>query len=373
MRNGIGSVLHVVASRWGFFVAPMVLAPVVAVTVGHAEHAVVKTTQLVDPALVSYAPSMEVAGRLSIAGSETMRPMLMKLVGDFTLLHPNVKIAVEGGGSEGAIHEFMIGYSQQRRGEKSRQGHDGAAMVTVLASSRQLTAEEKRNFMLRFGYDPIELPIAMDAVAIYVHASNPVAGLTMAELDSIFGAENKRGLNRKVETWGAVTDADAWKEQVIHRYGRDVKSGTRRFFQQHVLLDGKFKDDVLEQQGAATELLSIARDPLGIGYAGVISSASSMVRMVPVAKESDDPYVEPTADSILDGTYPLRRDLYLYINAAPDQTLNPLLREFLRFANSRQGQETVAKAKFYPVRFHQVAVNLHRLGESSWMATSRPH
>ncbi|WP_447980503.1 PstS family phosphate ABC transporter substrate-binding protein [Candidatus Nitrospira bockiana] len=341
--------------------AGLVLSVSVA-TVGHAEHGVVKTTQLVDSQLVSYRPATEVAGRLAIAGSDTMRPLLAKIASEFLVIHPDVKIAIEGGGSESGIHEFLIGYSQQRRGEKSRQGHDGAAMATILASSRQLTDAEKRKFTARFGYEPIELPIAMDAVAVYVHQSNPIAGLTLAQLDALYSAERRRGA-QPIETWGQLGLADEWKDEVIHLHGRDAKSGTRRFFQQQVMLNADFKDNVLDQKGAASELLAIARDPSAIGYAGVIGYETSLVRMVPLAQQPGSPFVAPTSESIRDGSYPLRRDLYLYANVPVKGGASGLLSEFLRYVNSRDGQVAVAKAKFYPVTMAQVEKNLQRLGD----------
>jgi phosphate transport system substrate-binding protein len=334
-----------------------------------ADHSIVNTTYLVDPTLASYDP-MEVSGRLSIAGSETMRPLLAKLASEFSVFHPNAKIAVEGGGSEDGILEFTMGYSQQRRGEKSRLGHAGAAVAMVLSSSRQLTAEETRRFAARFGYEPLELPIAMDAVAIYVHPSNPIQGLTLAQLDADFGKDRKRGLGR-IETWGQLGLFDGWSNHPVHLNGRDAKSGTRRFFQQHVLLDGDFNSDVLEQRGAASELLSIARDPLAIGYAGVIGYESSMIRMVPLAKKAGEAFINVTPETIKDGSYPLRRDLYLYVNTQAGN-IHPLVREFLMFVNSKEGQVAIAKAKFYPASAIQVAKNRQGLAEATRLAGIPP-
>lgn len=313
-----------------------------------AEHAGLQQLPSSQATQAAYAPAPKLEGRLAIAGSDTMRPLLMRLSGDFIRQHARVKIAVESAGSSQAIREFIIGISAQRRGDKARgSGHEGAAQVTVLASSREMTDDERKKFVARYGYEPLSVPIALDAVAVYVHKSNPVKSLTLEQLDGIFSASRKRG-GQDIARWGLLGLGDGWSNQPVSIHIRDKKSGTRDFFDSEVLQGGTVKASAMEEPGSASMVLAIARDPLGIGYAGVGFDISE-VRAVPLAKGPGEAGVAPTVESVTGGSYPLSRALYLYVNQDPKAKFNPVLLQFLRYANSPQGQAVVSGAKAYPL------------------------
>lgn len=316
----------------------------------------------VDPAIEPYTNHNGLQGKLSIAGSDTMRPLISKLSAEFLSLHPGAQIAVEGTGSSAAIREFLLGLSYQRRGDKVQsRGTAGSNAVELLASSRQLTEEEQKGFEFNYGYRPLEVPIAMDAVAIYVHKNNPIQRLTLAQIDGIFGKDHKRG-QAAISNWSQVGLLDSsLAQQPIHLYGRDKRSGTREFFKHVALKDGDLVDTVVEQPGSASEIIAIAQDPLAVGYAGAGFNISE-VRQVPIASQPDQSALLPSVDTVTSGTYPLGRSLYLYVKKNPNDKLAPFVAEFLSFVNSRQGQETVARASFYPLTGAQVAKNLQDLG-----------
>lgn len=316
----------------------------------------------VDPAIEPYTNHNGLHGKLSIAGSDTMRPLISKLSAQFLSLHPGAQIAVEGTGSSAAIREFLLGLSYQRRGDKVQsRGTAGSNAVELLASSRQLTEEEQKGFEFNYGYRPLEVPIAMDAVAIYVHKNNPIQRLTLAQIDGIFGKDHKRG-QAAISNWSQVGLLDSsLAQQPIHLYGRDKRSGTREFFKHVALKDGDLVDTVVEQPGSASEIIAIAQDPLAVGYAGAGFNISD-VRQVPIASQPDQSALLPSVDTVTSGTYPLGRSLYLYVKKNPNDKLDPFVAEFLSFVNSRQGQETVARASFYPLTGAQVAKNLQDLG-----------
>lgn len=323
-----------------------------------AEHpGITQTNPAIDPQVASYSSTRDLSGRLTIAGSQTMQPLLAKLAAEFGTYHPDVQITVEGIGSREAIKSFIFGYSLQRRGEKARKGHNGASEVNLLASSRELTEKEIEAFSSTNGYEPLAIPVAMDAVAVYVHRDNPVQGLTLAQIDAIFGVTRKRGHSEDIKAWGQAGLRDSWQHQPIRLYGRNEQSGTRDFFRTAALLDGDLKDEVKEMPGSASEILAIARDPLGMGYAG-IGFQTSYVRAVPIAEEQGKPYVSPNKESVLSGSYPLRRHLYLYVDKGD---LDPVLDEFLKFVNSREGQQTVVRADLYPLSKQEVDGNLAAL------------
>ncbi len=328
-----------------------------------------------DSSIESYSSHHNgLTGRLSIAGSDTMNPLVSKLAARFMISHPGVKIAVDGVGTHAAMREFQLGLSYQRRGDKARgKGNEGANRVELLASSRDLTEEEIAGFESNHGYRPIGIPIAMDALAIYAHKDNPLPQLTMAQLDGIFGKQRKRG-HAPVVTWkqaglleGALT------QRPLHLYGRDKRSGTRAVFKHLALLDGELNEGVTEQPGSASTILAIAQDPLAIGYAGVGFQMPS-VRIVPIASKPGEPALLPSEDDVVSQAYPLSRPLYLYVKKSPKEKLDPVVSEFLSFINSRQGQETVGQAGLYPLTGVQVTRNRQALGlsQGTMMATPEP-
>jgi phosphate transport system substrate-binding protein len=314
----------------------------------------------VDAGIASYTAPANLSGNMVIAGSDTMQPLMLKLATAFRQVHRSAKVGVQGGGTEKALMQFLIGQAQIRRGDGYYSGHQISSDVSLLASSRRLTEEEFKDFRSRYGYDVTEIPIAMDAVAIYVNRENPIHGLTLEQVDAIFGADRKRGVQEDIATWEQLGLKERWAQQPIHLYGRDKQSGTRSFFKHAALLDGDLKGTIREEPGSATEILAISRDALALGYAG-IEFQTSMVRAVPLAEKAGMPFVAPSAESAASGAYPLGRPLYLYVKKDPQEALAPVILEFLKFVNSREGQRTVAKAGAYPLPTAQVAKNLQTL------------
>lgn len=314
----------------------------------------------VDSTIEPYVSQNGLSGKLSIAGSDTMRPLLTKLAAQFMVLHPSTQIAVEGVGSGAAVREFQLGISYQRRGDKVRgRGTGGSNTVELLASSRRLTEDEIQGFESNHGHRPLEVPVAMDAVAIYVQKDNPVQQLTMQQVDAIFGKDRKRG-HAPVTHWGQIGVPGSLASEPIHLFGRDKRSGTRDFFKHVALKDGELNDTLIEQPGSASEIIAIAQDPQAIGYAGEGFQISA-VRTVPIAPDSGQPAVLPSREAVISGAYPLGRELYLYVKKNPTGELDGVLREFLSFVNSRQGQETVARAGYYPLTGTQIARNRQEL------------
>ncbi|HSE59596.1 MAG TPA: PstS family phosphate ABC transporter substrate-binding protein, partial [Nitrospiraceae bacterium] len=305
-----------------------------------AEHAGLPLLKLSGTTRIGYSPVNGLEGRFTVAGSDTMQPLMLRLASEFHRMHPNTKIAVQGGGSELAMMQFLENQAAIRRGDARAQGHLVSGKVALLASSRSLNDEERRDFRSRFGFDAVEMPIALDAVAIYVHRDNPIHGLTLEQVDGVFSQSHKRG-SQDIRTWGQLGLEDR-AAQRIAVHGRDKKSGTRSFFKHVALLDGELRDDVQEAIGSASEILAISRDPWAIGYAGA-GFQTSYVRMIPIAEKADAPFVLPTQTTTADRSYPLSRHLFLYANQ-PVGELEPAVREFLKFINSTEGQLTVAKA-----------------------------
>ena len=326
----------------------------------HAEQSGPFAGVMVDPALERYSPAAQVTGGFKVQGSDTMHSLMRRLVLDFQTRQPKVTIDLKSGGSAKSIAEFLEPPQPGRIVVKEER----AKQAVLVSSSRELVDAEIRTFASQRGYEPLAIPIAVDAVALYVHKDNPVKGLTLDQVDAIFSTARHRGYKENIATWGDLGLGNGWEKAPIQLYGRDRKSGTRAFFQEHVLAGGDFKPNLKEEPGAASVILALSRDQLGIGYSGIGLQASS-VRIVPLAETEGAPFIAPSASTVADQTYPLRRLLYLYLDKAPDASLSPALQEFLSFVKSREGQETVVKAGFYPLPVDQLEKFFVALGSSS--------
>lgn len=316
----------------------------------------------IDGALAHYNPQSQIAGTFKVQGSETMYPLMSRLTMEFQRRQPKVAIDVKGGGSTKAVAEFL--QPPLSKTGKVMLLEERAGSFKMIATSRELFDAEVKEFVAQHGYEPTAVPVAVDAVALYVHKDNPVSGLTLDQVDAMFSTTRNRGYKTAITQWGQVGLTDGWEKAPIQLYGRDRKSGTRAFFQDHCLAGGEFMSGLHEDPGAASVILDLSRDQLGIGYSG-LGLLSSSVRVIPLAEAAGTPYVTPSAATVADQTYPLRRVLYLYIDKAPNVPLPAAAQEFLTFIMTQEGQEAVTKAGFFPLPPGEAMKSAVALGLSS--------
>jgi phosphate transport system substrate-binding protein len=322
----------------------------------------------VDANLARYNPQAQVTGNVKVRGSDTMYPLLSRLSLEFQRRQPKVNVDVKGGGSTKAIEEFL--QPPLYKTGKVVLREERASQFWFLATSRELFDAEIKAFTEENGYEPTAVPVAVDAVALYVHKDNPLPGLTLEQIDAMFSAARNRGGKAALTKWGQLGMIDGWENAAVQLYGRDRRSGTRAFFQEHVLAGGDFLPTVHEEPGAASVVLNLSRDQLGIGYSG-LGLQTSTVRVVPLAEAEGMPYVMPSSSTIGDQTYPLRRVLYLYINKDPKASLPPAAKEFLAFLMSQEGQEAVIKAGFFPLPANQISTTGVALSKTTNQGATR--
>jgi phosphate transport system substrate-binding protein len=281
----------------------------------------------VDSAIPHYTKVDNVSGELVSVGSDTLTDVMVLCAREFRNIYPQGEIQLEDKGSATAPPALIEGRSQ------------------LAPMSRLMTQDEIGAFEQKYGYKPTVYKIALDALSIYVHKDNPVRGLTLQQVDGIFSSTLKRG-GPSLETWGSVGLSGDWAKKAITLYGRNNVSGTNAYFKEHVLQQGDFKTRVNEEISEQV-LDGVANDPSGIGYSGT-GWKTSQVRTVPLGTTAGS-FVEPTYKNSLDGTYSLARFLYIYVNQKPGQPLDKLTGEFIRYVLSREGQEAVVQAKFFPL------------------------
>jgi len=309
-----------------------------------AQEPAARPTVRVDERYADYRPVQGVSGSIKSVGSDTLNN-LMTLWGEgFKIQYPNVRIEVEGKGSSTAPPALIEGTS------------------TFGPMSRKMKAKEEDDFEKKYGYKPTAIPTSVDMLAVYVHKDNPLASLTLVQVDAIFSKSRKAGQVNDVRTWGDVGLSGEWADKPISLYGRNSASGTYGFFKEHALLNGDFKDSVKEQPGSSAVVQGVASDRYGIGYSG-IGYKTADVRAVPLALAGKLP-VDAEIDHAYDGTYPLWRFLYVYVNHKPGSQMDPLRREFIAYLLSKQGQLDVIKDGYFPLPYPVAKKTLESIGSN---------
>jgi phosphate transport system substrate-binding protein len=182
-------------------------------------------------------------------------------------------------------------------------------------------------------------------LGVFVHPDNPIAGLAVAQLDAIFGAEHKRG-PANARTWGDVGLTGEWATRPIRVLAPPVTSISALFFRRVVLDDSlKWNVDMKEVVDDAKAIDAVARDPAAIAYAPM-AAAISGVRALPLAK-SGAAFVKPSPESAADRSYPLSRAVIVAVDRPVGKPLDPRVREFLRYVLSDEGQAAVAREGAY--------------------------
>ena len=295
-----------------------------------------------DADLPVYSQASGVSGNLSSVGSDTLANLMTLWAESYKRLYPNVNIQIQAAGSSTAPPALTEGTSN------------------FGPMSRKMKSKEIEAFERRHGYKPTGIPVAIDALAVYVHKDNPIKGLTIPEVDAIFSSTRKCRNDKDLTSWGDVGLSGAWANRSVQLFGRNSVSGTYGYFKKKALCKGDFKNSVNEQPGSASVVQSVSTSLNGIGYSG-IGYKTSGVKAVALAKKPGKPYVEANSENAVKGSYPLSRFLWVYVNKHPNKPLSPIAEEFLKMVLSKTGQEVVIKDGYIPLPTKVVNKYLEKL------------
>ncbi|MCB1746541.1 MAG: phosphate ABC transporter substrate-binding protein PstS family protein [Gammaproteobacteria bacterium] len=293
----------------------------------------------VDADLPDYEKVSGISGNLSSVGSDTLANLMTLWAEAFKKAHPSVNIQIQAAGSSTAPPALTEGTSN------------------LGPMSRKMKSNEIEAFEAKHGYKPTAIPVAIDALAVYVNKDNPIEGLTIPQVDAIFSATRTCGYPSDITTWGQAGMSGEWAARAIQLYGRNSVSGTYGFFKDEALCKGDYKNTVNEQPGSASVVQGVTKSLNGIGYSG-IGYRTSGVRAVPLAPKAGADFVEASAENAISGKYPLGRFLYIYVNKHPNQPLPPLERAFMKMVLSKAGQQIVIKDGYIPLPAKVVAKQL---------------
>jgi len=286
--------------------------------------------QSVDAGVPEYQKASGVSGNLSSVGSDTLANLMTLWAEEFKRTYPNVNIQIQAAGSSTAPPALT------------------EATSNLGPMSRKMKDKERDSFEKKYGYKPTAIPVAIDALAVYVNKDNPIQGLTIPQVDAIMSSTRKCGHESDLKTWGDAGLTGSWAGKSIQLYGRNSVSGTYGYFKKKALCKGDYKSNVNEQPGSASVVQSVTSSLNGIGYSG-IGYKTSGVKAVPLAKKPGQTFIAATPENAVAGKYPLARFLYVYVNKQPNKPLPPLEQEFIKMVLSQSGQKVVIKDGYIPL------------------------
>lgn len=251
-------------------------------------------------------------------GSDTLVNLALAWAEEYMRLHPEVRISVTGGGSGTGIAAMING------------------TVDIANASRKMKPEEITAAEAR-DIHPVEFVVALDAIAVVVHPSNPVDGLTLQQISDIYTG--------KITNWSQVGGED----RPIVLLSRESNSGTYLYFLENVVRLGDRESDLLfspeallmpSSEGISAE---VRQNPNAIGYDG-LGYVTPDQKVIAVAREPGGPYVLPSVETVNDGSYPISRPLFMYTAGEP----TGVIKEYLEWILT-DGQALVPELGFVPV------------------------
>ncbi len=282
-----------------------------------------------DPRTPEYRKIDRLAGKIRSVGSSTLSNLLNRWATDFKLIYPEVEIEVSGGGSGTALPALIEGRAE------------------LAPMSRALKKDEIAKFQAKFGYEPTQFIVGLDALAVYVNKNNPLKQMTLKQLDAIYSITRKRG-GQQIRYWGQLGLEGDWREREIVLKGPSPAMGMHSVFREMALEGGDFRYDLRGEPVATSIVQGVGATDAAIGFASYFYG-SKRARALAIAANDSGPFYEPTHANCVSGAYPMSRFLYVYANKPPGKALNALAAHFLAFACSKQGQETAARDGNYPL------------------------
>lgn len=263
--------------------------------------------------MTGYTPAFAQSRNITVKGSDTLVILGQRWAETYMKKNPDAKIQVTGGGSGVGIAALINGTTD------------------IAEASRPMKDAEKNQLQQKRGVPAVELPVALDGLAVYVHEKNPIQELSLEQLKKIYTGAAKN--------WKDVGGRD---ERIV-LYGRENSSGTYAYFKEHVLQETDYYPTTQTLPGTAAVINAVAKDIRGIGYGGIAYLKG--VKAIKVKKDDKTPGVEPTLDNVQKNIYPISRFLYWYLAGQPKDQIKKLA----DWVVSPEGQAVVSDVGYYPL------------------------
>lgn len=305
------------------------LALLIAVSGAHAQDA--KPTSVTAPKDASYLLS---DGRIALHGDEALAPVIDALNAKFAETHSGTKFAPVLKSSATALPAlaagataigFVVGEATRPdvRAFKAINKHDALAIKVGYA-----------------GHGP--RADGKTPPAVYVHSSNPLKGLTLAQLGSLFTSGSPAG---DINTWSQLGVTGAWSTRRIHLYGQRDDGDFSTSLRLSRLGGMPFAGHYEGLADDAAVLQAVAQDPYGIAIVDWAEQkpSSEGVRIVPLATATGKPFAVPEKADVAKGAYPLTPAVTLYAAHPPKKPMDPLVKAYIALALSDEGQAIIAR------------------------------
>ncbi len=270
----------------------------------------IRHATIVSLLLLGVAACSEQGKTVKIDGSSTVAPIATAAAETFRSVEPDVRVTVATSGTGGGFKKFLDPQPDLR--------------TDINDASRPIKKAEMET-AAKLGVEFIELPIALDGLAIVVHRNNTFCDhLTVAELKRIWEPESK------INNWKDVRTG--FPDLAIKLYGAGTDSGTFDYFTETIM--GKEKacrSDYTSSENDNTLVQGVAGDPGSLGFFGLsyYEANHDKLKVLGVAERDDQPPVKPSVATVRDGTYrPLSRPLFFYVNKSSSQ--RPEVQAFLK-------------------------------------------
>jgi phosphate transport system substrate-binding protein len=278
--------------------------------------------------LTDYVEKPGLTGQVRSGGGAVSSILAGYWANEFRKIYPNVKIAITFGGKS-------VGFEQLMAGD-----------VDLVPAARPMSEAEVKTFKAKFGYEPLEIPVAVDAVAIYTNRYTPLESVSLSDLDRMYSRAPRQAANG-IYTWGELGIGGPQATHLIHLYSLSAVHSTNQAFKESVLGGEDYRFNVEFQRVPNLLVGAISADRDGIGFMSIMFATKAM-RVVPIRTEAGE-LVLPTYQAALDGEYPLARKQYLVCRKPSDEKMTAAALEFIRFALSRAGQRVLVLRGGYPL------------------------
>jgi phosphate transport system substrate-binding protein len=318
--------------------------------------------------LAPYRPEQQVTGVIRLWGHGNVKlPWMRNLVAlwekGFQKFHPGVTFDYQMHGTSSGIPALFTGLGD----------------IAILGE--EILPESAAAFEKVKHYPPLGIEIVTGSLDIrnfdyaqqfFVHKDNPLTKMTLAQLDAIFGAEHRRGL-QNIRTWGQLGLTGEWADKAITPHGWAIDDSFGAYLQQYVL-EGSHQWNcalheyihIYQPDGAVYDhgqqiLDALAKDRYGIAVSN-IRYAGPNVKPLALAWRPEGPYVHSSKQTLVDHTYPLARTIPAVVDRPPGMPIEPKVKEFLRYLLSREGQEAVNEdGRYLPLSPELVAEQLRKM------------
>lgn len=256
------------------------------------------------------------SGSITVSGSSTVAPISNAVRESFIAENGDVDVTVDGPGTGDGFKLFCDGETDISDASRPIKEEEAAA------------CEDK-------GIEFIEIPIAIDGLSVITNADNPLECLNFADLYALTGPESE-GFDKWTDAQDLAAELGSdteFPDENLVVTAPGSESGTYDSFIELALKgtgEARFEAGKIEEDQAETTradysaspddnviIEGVSGDPGGFGWVGfAFADQAEGVKLMPLAEEPGGDCVEPTSETIQDGSYPLSRTLYIYVNKA---------------------------------------------------------